>query len=354
MDPRRINKILIVIIILLLVGGAYYMFKSKQNLSTDSIAEIPESQPAVITDTATPSEEIKDANAINSPEAGKTTYANTKYAFEFTYPSDWQLANCPSCSEADTQASSIAFNSPGGGYAVFAVEVVTTAKCSGLKACAEANRKVFSNDQTTTGLIAYDHNGENGLSETINRPQSGDWKYIVYYFMRDKNLYTVSLHTKSEDETQTLSALTSILSTFKITAVDSSVLKTYSDTKEKFSIGHPADGNIAAGGPKPGIRFDNFPANRPDNYTMKAGDYYIEVNIEDSAMDCSKQFASSRKIVVDGVAGLRGPAVTSLPNYYPYMLCFNKEGKTYLVSAVEYDDRQERPKNILDSFHFIK
>ena len=175
----------------------------------------------------------------------------------------------------------------------------------------------------------------------------------MFDFLKNKNLYIVRQTTKADEEATVLPALEEILSSFKITSVEPTAFKVYSDSKLGFSIGYPAEENVLSGAVQNGVRIENLPANRSDNYKTAPGDFYIEVYTQAGTIDCAPMFSSTRKVVVDGVEGLRGPASPGPYNGYRYLLCFNRAGKNYLVSVTEGDDRQDRPKSILDSFKFL-
>ncbi len=357
MDPRRLNKILGVIIVILVVGLGYFFIKTNNQTSWSNTASNNREveKPSNVSSTVIPGNEAEENNEnITSEQTKLLTYTNTKFNFEFKYPDSWQLANCPSCKEPDQQASSISFSKMGDTkYATFDVDVITVANCKTAKACTEANRKVITDDEETSGLKTYTLGNESGYTETINRPTSGGWRYRVYYFLKNRNLYVVRQTTKADEEATVLPALEEILLSFKITSVEPTAFKVYSDSKLGFSISYPAEENVRSGAVQNGVRIENLPVNRPDNYKTSPGDFYIEVYTQEGTIDCAKEFSSTRKVTVDGVDGLRGPANPGPYNGYRYLLCFNRAGKNYLVSVTEGDDRQDRPKSILDSFRFL-
>lgn len=144
-------------------------------------------------------------------------YTNSKHNYSFKYPKSWLLSDSPNSIIPDHTADDIAFNSYQGGLAEFGVRVTTPSNCSNLNDCVNNNRMSFGQYEQTTEITSITIGGRPALTETIGPPASGNWKYYIWYVLREGKLYTLFTISLDANDAVIKPTFDQILSTFEFT-----------------------------------------------------------------------------------------------------------------------------------------
>lgn len=220
-----VAPILLAIIGLLVIGSGVYIYKNKK-------VEAPILP--IDTETQTTNQTPPVNTQINS-KAGTSdwkTYTNTKYRFEFKYPTKWQVDQQFTTSENIVIHTNDAQNRSLNSLSVFVGPIT------------DANGRKLTLDEYLI-FYDYDKNYQNRANRTLNNMsyiRFQNTNSVRYIFVKDFLKYEFVLNYTNE---KNITLIDQILSTVKFTVPGATISwKTYTSTQYGFSIQYPTGTQI--------------------------------------------------------------------------------------------------------------
>lgn len=144
-----------------------------------------------------PNISLPNANVVDSvinpvDTSGWQPYRNTRFSYEFRYPSAWQLADSLDSPLIDPNALDITFSSTDPNQVNrFSVDTISSPDCTTALECAQerlpsrAGQSYAGEDVLTPVVVG----GREGIGLIRKRLDSGKWHYRMAYLLKDGALF---------------------------------------------------------------------------------------------------------------------------------------------------------------------
>ncbi|RJO59806.1 hypothetical protein C4546_00350 [Candidatus Parcubacteria bacterium] len=220
--PKKGNSptlwVVLIIVLLVAIAVAVYSYWNKNQNSNTNVNQ--NTNVAVNSNVNTPlNQNVNTVNTNSSTNANVAvdtsnwkTYSNTKYQYSFKYPKDFGLLDSPNSSVPDTQSPTIGFGTT---EMSFRVSIQTVEACDSLSTCVQKYPYSNASLGVSTGLNQTEIDGHQALTETINRPQTGNWIHHVWYVLNGQKLSTFSTVSSVSFDTQALATYNAIIASIR-------------------------------------------------------------------------------------------------------------------------------------------